>query len=102
MGPTSCASSSATDSARGDFGRRQRVLGWTFPTTRERTSRVMAPTERAATERVSYAPVEGADRLFTPAFLEYLIRLHDEFAPRLRALLAERAAVLERALRQGI
>ena len=62
----------------------------------------MAPTERAATERVSYTPVEGADRLFTPAFLEYLVRLHDEFTPRVRALLAERAAVLERALRQGI
>src|SRR5262249_60436786 len=55
-----------------------------------------------STERVRYAAVEGAAELFTSAFLDYLVRLHDEFAPRVRALLAERAAVLERALRQGI
>ena len=30
-------------------------------------------------------PVEGADALFTPDFLEYVVRLHDEFTPRVRA-----------------
>jgi malate synthase len=55
-----------------------------------------------STERVRYAGVEGAAELFTPAFLDYLVRLHDEFTPRVRALLASRAAVLERALRQGV
>ena len=62
----------------------------------------MAQAQRTATERVSYAPVEGAAQLFTPAFLDYLVRLHDEFAPRARTLLEARAAVLERALRHGV
>ncbi len=63
----------------------------------------MASTPRTATstERVRYAAVEGAAELFTPAFLDYLVRLHDEFTPRVRTLLASRAAVLERALRHG-
>ena len=62
----------------------------------------MTHAERAATARVRYAPVEGAAQLFTPAFLDYLVRLHDEFAPRARTLLEARATVLERALRHGI
>ncbi|HXJ85125.1 MAG TPA: hypothetical protein VMS64_41340 [Candidatus Methylomirabilis sp.] len=61
----------------------------------------MAPTQRSATERVSYTPAEGAAQLFTPPFLDYLVRLHDEFTPRVRILRAARAAVLERALRHG-
>jgi malate synthase len=61
----------------------------------------MARRERTAIERVSYAPVEGAGPLLTPAFLDYLVALHDEFTPRVRALRAARAAVLERALRHG-
>ncbi len=52
--------------------------------------------------RVSYAPVEGAAELFTPAFLDYLVRLHDEFTPRVQALRAARAAVLQRALQRGM
>ena len=52
--------------------------------------------------RVSYTPVDGAAELFTPAFLDYLVRLHDEFTPRVRALRAARAAVLQRALQHGI
>jgi malate synthase len=54
-----------------------------------------------ALERVRYAPVEGAAELFTPEFLAYLVRLHDEFAPRVQSLLASRAEVLERALQRG-
>jgi malate synthase len=62
----------------------------------------MAETERTATQRVRYTPVEGAAQLFTPAFLDYLVRLHDEFTPRVRTLMAARAAVLERALHGGV
>jgi malate synthase len=58
-----------------------------------------APT--TALERVRYAPVEGGAELFTPEFLAYVVRLHDEFAPRVQSLLASRAEVLERALRRG-
>ena len=55
-----------------------------------------------ASERVTFARVEGADELFTPEFVELLAALHDRFAPRIRALLAKRAEVLQRALKQGI
>ncbi len=60
-----------------------------------------AASPRPATERVRFAPVEGAAALFTPEFLDYVVRLHDEFTPRVRALMAKRAAVLQRALREG-
>ena len=56
----------------------------------------------SSTERVRYAPVEGAAQLFTAAFLDYLTALSDEFTPRAHALRAARDAVLERALRGGI
>jgi malate synthase len=55
-----------------------------------------------AVERVRWAPVEGAASLFTPDFCDYLVRLHDEFTPRVRALLVRRAAVLRRALDEGV
>src|SRR5438309_7757519 len=55
-----------------------------------------------ATARLYVAPVEGAAELFTPAFADYLIRLHDEFATRVRALRDRRAEVLTRALTHGI
>ena len=54
-----------------------------------------------ATSRVRFAPVEGAAQLFTPEFLEFVVRLHDEFAPRARPLLERRMAVLRRALDQS-
>ena len=62
----------------------------------------MAETQRTPAGRVSYTPVEGAAQLFTPAFLDYLVGLHDEFTPRVRTLRAARAVVLERALRHAI
>ena len=46
--------------------------------------------------RVKFAPVEGAATLFTPAFCEYLTRLHDQLDGRARELRARRLAVLER------
>ncbi len=62
----------------------------------------MATAGRSATERLHYGRVEGAEALFTPAFAEYLVRLHDEFAPRIRVLRNKRAEVLTRALNHGI
>jgi malate synthase len=52
--------------------------------------------------RVHYAPVEGAAALFTPAFSEYLARLHDHLDARARDLRRARQAVLERALRDRV
>src|SRR6059036_47618 len=50
--------------------------------------------------RVKFVPVEGAAALFTPAFCEYLTRLHDHLDARAHELRHRRLAVLERALRQ--
>jgi malate synthase len=58
----------------------------------------MSPSTSPASARVTIAPVEGAAQVFTPDFLDYVVRLHDEFGPRARTLLADRAAVLRRAL----
>jgi malate synthase len=50
-----------------------------------------------AVSRVRVAPVDGAAQLFTPAFLEYLVALHDRFTPTIRTLLARRVEALENA-----
>jgi malate synthase len=50
--------------------------------------------------RVKFATVEGAAALLTPAFCDYLTRLHDRLDARARDLRARRRAVLERALRE--
>ena len=55
-----------------------------------------------AVTRAQWAPVEGAAQLFTPEFVDYVVRLQDELTPRVRALLARRQEVLARALEQGI
>jgi malate synthase len=54
----------------------------------------------AAIGRFRWAPVEGASELFTPAFVEYFVAVHDELRPRIQAALARRADTLQRALRQ--
>jgi malate synthase len=46
------------------------------------------------TSRVRFEPVEGADRLFTPAFNELLAALHDRLNARALSLRAERARML--------
>jgi malate synthase len=51
---------------------------------------------------VKFAPVEGAATLFTPAFGDYLTRLHDQLDARAHELRARRLAVLERALKQHV
>ncbi len=53
---------------------------------------------RSTADRVRVAPVEGAETLFTPAFLDYLVQMHDAFTPRARELRVARDAVLRRAL----
>ena len=55
----------------------------------------------SASTRVRFAPVEGADRLFTAEFGDYLCKMHDDFTPRVHALRRHRDAVLKRALEQG-
>ena len=52
--------------------------------------------------RFRYDAVEGADTLFTPSFVEYLLALHDALTPRIQALLARRAEALQRALTEGV
>ena len=56
----------------------------------------------SATDRVKFTQVEGAVELFTPQFVEYLTFLHDKFTPRIYELLAKRAEVLKRALKDGV
>jgi malate synthase len=51
--------------------------------------------------RLRYDPVEGAERLFTDSFVDYLLALHDRLNPQITTLLDARAAALDRALRQG-
>src|SRR5437667_5024093 len=46
------------------------------------------------TSRVRFEPVEGADRLFTPAFNEFLAALHDRLHARALKLRADRARLL--------
>ena len=60
----------------------------------------MAVTRTA--ERVAVAPISGTDELFTDAFCDYLLHLHDAFAPRIEELRASRAEVLRRALEDGV
>ena len=52
--------------------------------------------------RVRFAPAEGAARLFTPTFCEYLARLHDTLGVRALELRARRDAGLRRALRDHV
>lgn len=55
-----------------------------------------------SSNRVQFAPVEGAAELFTDEFKRYLLFLHDEFTPRISELREKRAEVLNRALHRGI
>ncbi len=60
----------------------------------------MAETGTAA--RVAFAPVAGAAELFCDAFVDFLVHLHEKFAPRIQTLRASRAEVLRRALQDGV
>jgi len=52
--------------------------------------------------RVRFAPAEGAARLFTPTFCEYLARLHDALGAPALELRARRDEGLRRALRDHV
>ena len=52
-------------------------------------------------DRIRYAPVEGADELFSPDFTRYLLALHDACGPRVQTLRAARAEMLDGALRRS-
>jgi malate synthase len=56
----------------------------------------------SAAARVRFAPVDGARELFAPAFLEYLVAVHDPLAPRIRQLLARRTEALRQAHERGV
>ena len=60
----------------------------------------MAVTRTA--ERVAFTPLTGTAELFTDAFCDYLLHLHDAFSRRIEALRANRAEVLRRALEDGV
>lgn len=55
----------------------------------------MSATQRAS--RVRFAPVEGAETLFTPAFNDYLAALHDRLDARVQEVPRVRAEMLRRA-----
>jgi malate synthase len=55
-----------------------------------------------ARARLRFAPVEGAAELFAPAFVDYLMHLHDEFTPRIHVLRTKRAEILKAAHERGI
>ena len=55
-----------------------------------------------ATERASFALVEGAEEVFTPPFVEYLLALHDRFTLRVHELMAKRVEVIDDALSRRI
>jgi malate synthase len=55
----------------------------------------------ASADRLKYAAVEGAAALFSPAFADYLVRLHDAFTPRVHTIRAQRERVLRDALERG-
>jgi malate synthase len=55
-----------------------------------------------ATPRLRHTQVEGAAELFTPAFIAYLVHLHDALTPRIHGLRAKRAEMLKAAHEQGI
>ncbi|MCI0438578.1 MAG: hypothetical protein L0177_05545, partial [Chloroflexi bacterium] len=54
-----------------------------------------------AANRAHYPNIEGADELFTPEFLEYVVAACDRFSPMIRELRLKRQAMLQRALKEG-
>lgn len=52
-------------------------------------------------DRLSFAPVEGADQVFTQEFCDYFVPMHDAFLPRVLAARLQRASASSRAVRNG-
>jgi malate synthase len=53
--------------------------------------------QSSPTSRVRIAPLDGAVEVLTPAFIDYLVALHDRFGARVHELRARRAEMLQRA-----
>jgi malate synthase len=70
--------------------------------TKEKVMATEGSSQMLATPRLRFAPVAGAAELFSPAFVDYLVQLHDEFTPRIHRLRARRAEMLKAAHEQGI
>ncbi|ETX01639.1 MAG: hypothetical protein ETSY1_06660 [Candidatus Entotheonella factor] len=51
--------------------------------------------------RVQYAPVEGANELLTADFLTYLVAMHDQFTSRIHSLREKRLEMLRQAHEEG-
>ena len=55
----------------------------------------------SAESRVHHADVPAAEELFTPNFLEFIVAACDKFKPDIDDIRQKRAALIERAIRDG-
>ena len=56
----------------------------------------------SAESRVHHADVPGAEELFTPDFLEFIVEAHDKFKPVIEDIRQKRGALIDRAIRDGV
>ena len=56
----------------------------------------------SAESRVHHIEVPGAEELFTPDFLEFIVEACDRFKPAIEDIRQKRAALIERAIRDGV
>ena len=59
-------------------------------------------TTMSAESRVHHADVPGAEELFTPDFLEFIVAACDKFKPAIEVIRQKRAALIERAIRDRV
>jgi malate synthase len=52
-------------------------------------------------DRVNYSNVPGAEELFTPEFLDYIVEAYDRFSPAIVDIRSKRDALLQRALKDN-
>ena len=55
----------------------------------------------SAESRVHHIEVPGAEELFTPDFLEFIVEACDRFKPAIEDIRQKREAMIERAIRDG-
>lgn len=53
-------------------------------------------------DRVGYESVDGADEIFTPEFLGYVVAAHDKFSEQIATIRDKRMAMIERATKEGV
>ena len=56
----------------------------------------------SAESRVHHADVPGAEELFTPDFLEFIVAACDKFKPAIEEIRQKRAALIDRAIRDRV